>query len=99
LVFHTRVPYDAFCSDAACPQLTGPTKANKLPSAKIRVELFLTFRSPLPSKGKGERITGDRKCHQLELVWQCRVSFGQDQTLTPAIASRLVIIRDFVLGT
>src|SRR4029453_14709198 len=42
--YFTRVPYDAFCSDAACPQLTGPAKANKPPTKKIRVKLFFTCR-------------------------------------------------------
>ncbi len=36
----TRVPYEAFCLDAACPQLTGPAKANKPPTKRMRVELF-----------------------------------------------------------
>jgi hypothetical protein len=39
----TFVPYEAFSSDAACPQLTGPAKANAQPTRRMRVELFLTF--------------------------------------------------------
>ena len=38
--YFTRAPYDAFYSDAACPQLTGPAKANTPPSKKMRFELF-----------------------------------------------------------
>ena len=34
----TRVPYAAFCSDSAYPQLTGPTKASKPPNNKMNAE-------------------------------------------------------------
>ena len=43
--YFTRVPYDAFCSDAAYPQLTGPTTVNKPLSRTTRLKLFVTSRS------------------------------------------------------
>ena len=49
--YFTRVPYEAFCWDAACPQLTGPAKANKPLSRKMRLELFVTFRKFVSSSG------------------------------------------------
>ena len=40
--YFTRVPYETFCSDAACPQLTGPARANKPPKRKTSVKLLVT---------------------------------------------------------